>query len=116
MAMIDFGGVKEKVVTRNEFPLARARQVLKHEVIAIITRVQIREEQDVQALESARRVEHDVRYEHPAVGAPAAGEPEPDAAAPRPQPVVRETPKVGRNAPCPCGSGKKYKHCHGQLA
>lgn len=29
-------------------------------------------------------------------------------------PVVRETPKVGRNEPCPCGSGKKYKKCHGQ--
>lgn len=32
----------------------------------------------------------------------------------RPQPVVRSTPKVGRNEPCPCGSGKKYKNCHGQ--
>jgi preprotein translocase subunit SecA len=32
------------------------------------------------------------------------------------QPVVRDTRKVGRNEPCPCGSGKKYKHCHGQLA
>ncbi len=31
------------------------------------------------------------------------------------QPFVRETPKVGRNEPCPCGSGKKYKHCHGRL-
>ena len=29
-------------------------------------------------------------------------------------PVRRETPKVGRNQPCPCGSGKKYKHCHGK--
>jgi preprotein translocase subunit SecA len=31
-------------------------------------------------------------------------------------PVVRDGRKVGRNEPCPCGSGKKYKHCHGQLA
>jgi preprotein translocase subunit SecA len=30
-------------------------------------------------------------------------------------PVVRDGPKVGRNDPCPCGSGKKYKHCHGAL-
>jgi preprotein translocase subunit SecA len=29
---------------------------------------------------------------------------------------VRSGPKVGRNDPCPCGSGKKYKHCHGKLA
>ena len=31
-----------------------------------------------------------------------------------PQPIRREEPKVGRNDPCPCGSGKKYKHCHGK--
>ena len=31
------------------------------------------------------------------------------------QPVERATPKVGRNDPCPCGSGKKFKHCHGKL-
>ena len=31
-----------------------------------------------------------------------------------PQPYEREKPKVGRNDPCPCGSGKKYKHCHGR--
>jgi len=31
-------------------------------------------------------------------------------------PVVRAGPKVGRNDPCPCGSGKKYKHCHGALS
>jgi UDP-glucose 4-epimerase len=30
--------------------------------------------------------------------------------------IVRDAPKVGRNDPCPCGSGKKYKHCHGQLS
>ena len=37
-------------------------------------------------------------------------------AAGRAQPVRNVLPKVGRNEPCPCGSGKKYKHCHGQLA
>ena len=31
------------------------------------------------------------------------------------QPFTREQPKVGRNNPCPCGSGKKYKHCHGNI-
>ena len=31
-------------------------------------------------------------------------------------PVTRDTPKVGRNEPCPCGSGKKYKQCHGKLS
>jgi SEC-C motif-containing protein len=31
-----------------------------------------------------------------------------------PQTIIRSGPKVGRNDPCPCGSGKKYKHCHGR--
>jgi len=34
----------------------------------------------------------------------------------KPQPAVRHTEKVGRNDPCPCGSGKKFKHCHGRLS
>jgi SEC-C motif domain protein len=34
----------------------------------------------------------------------------------KPRPIVRETPKVGRNDPCPCGSGQKYKKCHGAAA
>jgi len=42
----------------------------------------------------------------------------PGAVAPPPEaaPFVRGDRKVGRNEPCPCGSGKKYKHCHGALA
>jgi preprotein translocase subunit SecA len=39
---------------------------------------------------------------------------EPAAAAPA-GPITREGPKVGRNDPCPCGSGKKYKQCHGSI-
>jgi preprotein translocase subunit SecA len=38
------------------------------------------------------------------------------AQGPAPEPFVREEKKVGRNEPCPCGSGKKYKHCHGKLS
>ena len=37
------------------------------------------------------------------------------AAPPASQPTVRAAQKVGRNEPCPCGSGRKYKHCHGKL-
>jgi preprotein translocase subunit SecA len=83
---------------------------IKHEVIVLVTRVQIREQQDVEALEAQRQAPSGVRYEHPSAGADA--EPEPAEA----QPVVRTGPKVGRNDPCPCGSGKKYKQCHGKLA
>jgi preprotein translocase subunit SecA len=45
------------------------------------------------------------------VGRPSAAAPEPT-----PQTFVRDQPKVGRNDPCPCGSGKKYKKCHGASA
>jgi len=38
------------------------------------------------------------------------------AAAPRGVTLVRAAPKIGRNDPCPCGSGKKYKNCHGKNA
>jgi preprotein translocase subunit SecA len=63
-----------------------------------------------------------VQYQHPAyeealVGAGAEAEAEGDAAPLRkPAPFVRQIGKVGRNEPCPCGSGKKYKHCHGRLS
>jgi preprotein translocase subunit SecA len=40
---------------------------------------------------------------------------EPRSGAPAVAPFVRQMPKVGRNEPCPCGSGRKYKHCHGAL-
>jgi preprotein translocase subunit SecA len=49
----------------------------------------------------------------PQPGQPAAGTP---AAAAAPEPFVREGRKVGRNEPCPCGSGKKFKQCHGKLS
>jgi preprotein translocase subunit SecA len=51
---------------------------------------------------------------HPAAG-PGPGSRAQPAAEPH-TPFVREQPKVGRNEPCPCGSGKKYKHCHGRLS
>jgi preprotein translocase subunit SecA len=83
---------------------------IKHEVIGVITRVQIREEQEVESMEAQRQAPSNIRYEHPS----AAGEVEEggDAEA---QTVVRTGPKIGRNSPCPCGSGKKYKQCHGKL-
>ncbi len=84
---------------------------IKHEVISLITRVQIRQEQDVEALEAQRQAPSNVRYEHPSA---AGGDTESESA--EIQTVTRHAPKVGRNAPCPCGSGKKYKQCHGRLA
>ncbi len=94
---------------------------IKHEVIKILSRVQIRAEEDVEAIEAQRRNQMPpMQFQHAeAAAAMAAGaddrdlaQAESDEAA---EPFVREGRKVGRNEPCPCGSGKKYKQCHGQV-
>ncbi|MCZ6880724.1 MAG: preprotein translocase subunit SecA [Gammaproteobacteria bacterium] len=92
---------------------------IKHDSISILSRVQVRSEEDVAAVESQRRDTSGMKFEHAQASSPSA----PDAVASgRPAqdsepavPFVRVQPKVGRNEPCPCGSGKKYKHCHGRL-
>ena len=82
---------------------------IKREVIGIVTRVVIREPEDVATLESQRPSTRSMQYEHPGVT-------EDGAAETGAKPMVRGQPKIGRNDPCPCGSGKKYKQCHGKLA
>ncbi|BCO33056.1 protein translocase subunit SecA [Thiohalobacter sp. COW1] len=97
---------------------------IKHEVVAILSKVQVREESDVQAVEEQRKQTAPMQFQHAEADALHGQEPEP-AAAPaeaggegeREQaPFVRDGRKVGRNEPCPCGSGKKYKQCHGKLS
>jgi len=89
---------------------------IRHEVIGLLARVQVQQPAAVEALEQGQQAPRDVQYLHPAldepVSAPEAGNGEVAVA----QKPVRTGPKVGRNEPCPCGSGKKYKHCHGRLA
>ena len=90
----------------------------KREVVEILSKVQIRAEEDVEAMEAQRRSEAPVSYQHEeAPSATAGGAPEkaPAGAEPAHQPFVRDGRKVGRNEPCPCGSGKKFKQCHGKL-
>ncbi|MBK7593597.1 MAG: preprotein translocase subunit SecA [Betaproteobacteria bacterium] len=87
---------------------------IKQDVVKVVLTVQVRSEQDVQAVEEAPAVSN-VRYQHAdydeALGAAA----DADAPPPPPAPFVRGGEKVGRNDPCPCGSGKKYKQCHGRI-
>jgi len=95
---------------------------IKHEIIQLLARVRVRSEGEVQALEEQQQRQAQARqlqFQHAEAGGLAAGEPEAAAdpgAASAQMPMQRDAPKVGRNDPCPCGSGKKYKHCHGQLA
>ncbi len=88
---------------------------VKREVINLLARVRIRSEEEVAAMEALERQQAEARlqmsqFQHQGSGGYSADEEAAD--------VLNEAnePKVGRNEPCPCGSGKKYKHCHGQLS
>jgi preprotein translocase subunit SecA len=97
---------------------------IKNEVIQVLARIRVRSEEEVAQMEAEQRrqqaaaaldfqhAEANAMAEEPALAG--AGAQVPQSAAPR-APVYRETPKVGRNDPCPCGSGKKFKQCHGRL-
>ncbi|QJT26233.1 preprotein translocase subunit SecA [Aeromonas media] len=90
-------------------------ETLKRDVVSILSRVQV-QERDVEAMEEQQRQQAEAAprtYTHAAAENQLADEgTQADAA---PVTFVRDEQKVGRNDPCPCGSGKKYKHCHGQL-
>jgi preprotein translocase subunit SecA len=89
---------------------------LKYEVIKFLSHVQVQREDEAQLLEQQRRdaAEHEkLAFQHAAAsGMEADAEPEQEET---PKTYTREERKVGRNEPCPCGSGKKYKQCHGKL-
>jgi len=97
----------------------RMLETLKHDVVRYLSHVQIRRDDELEQMEQQRREEEarkKMQFQHAEVTAldgpeetESIGEPE------APLPFVRDDPKVGRNDVCPCGSGKKYKHCHGKL-
>ncbi|HSS66444.1 MAG TPA: SEC-C metal-binding domain-containing protein, partial [Gammaproteobacteria bacterium] len=111
---------------------------VKYDLVGLLSKIQVRGGRDVEAVEEQRRRTAPIKFVHE--DAPSASDepPRPEvaerappgpAAAPQPlgasrsaaeeeprMPFVRQGRKVGRNEPCPCGSGKKYKQCHGRLA
>jgi len=113
---------------------------IKLEVIGILSKIQVRAEEDVRAVEAQRRSQAEMNLIHeeaslletalaegdsdidgvvaPQPAARAGGLPfmPPNAEEDTRTPFVRDGRKVGRNEPCPCGSGKKFKQCHGKLA
>jgi preprotein translocase subunit SecA len=94
-------------------------EMIKSEVTRILMTVQIHSAEELQAVEEPD-LPRNVQYQHAEFG-DAAAEPvagdddEAQTEAEKEQPFVRDGQKVGRNDPCPCGSGRKYKHCHGRL-
>jgi len=96
---------------------------MKRESIRILSHVKVRQEEDVREMEEQRRAQAEAQaqqssYQHESAQGITDGSSEGDSeaeTAEQAQPFVREDKKVGRNEPCPCGSGKKYKQCHGKL-
>jgi preprotein translocase subunit SecA len=95
-------------------------EMVKTEVTRILMTVQIRNAEELSEVEEPE-APRNIEYRHAEFGgasqaAPQAEEEGDVAVLEKPQqPFVREGQKIGRNDPCPCGSGKKYKHCHGRL-
>ncbi len=89
---------------------------IKYDTIRYLSHIEVASEEDMARLEQQRRQEQQRReYQHSQISGlqeDSDGE-APDKVAP--QPVLRQSPKVGRNDPCTCGSGKKYKHCCGKI-
>ena len=99
---------------REAFELFSAMlESIRNEVTRILMTVRIRSAEEADEAAEERPAMTNVRYQHTDYDQalnnerPADGE--------KSQPFVRSGQKVGRNDPCPCGSGKKYKHCHGRL-
>ena len=108
---------------------------IKFDTVTTISKIQVRSQEEIEReeLERQQRLARALQAQHADAISPiqappgmeasgpqaAAGgnvmELEPRGPAPAPTPFVRAVPKVGRNEPCPCGSGRKYKHCHGTL-
>ncbi|HSY45183.1 MAG TPA: preprotein translocase subunit SecA, partial [Steroidobacteraceae bacterium] len=112
---------------------------IKYETSSLIATIDVRSQEEIEREEEERRLRlmRALQAQHAEAGsalllgdepppaaagaraASAGGERRAGAAAPLPEvsgPFVRGERKVGRNEPCPCGSGKKYKHCHGALS
>ncbi|KAA8666841.1 MULTISPECIES: preprotein translocase subunit SecA [Vibrio] len=91
--------------------------VLKTDVVTILSKVRVQQQEEVEKMEAQRQAQAEeaarrAKAQH-ATAENQLGDNEAEAASP--QTVVRDERKVGRNEPCPCGSGKKYKQCHGKI-
>ncbi|PJK04935.1 preprotein translocase subunit SecA [Lysobacteraceae bacterium NML71-0210] len=96
-------------------------ETVKREVVGMLARVRLRTQEEIEAIEAEERrlaelAQQRMQFRHPDMGGYGADEEAADRlGATDFENSQAALPKVGRNDPCPCGSGKRYKHCHGQL-
>ena len=102
-------------------------EAVKHEIVGLLSKVRFRSEEELAQMEAERELQQ-MEYQHPTLDASSAVEtagqfapqkthhkPTDAASKASDETYVRKGQKVGRNDPCPCGSGQKYKKCHGKL-
>ena len=92
----------------------RMLENIKYEVIKILSLVQVQDAEEVEAMEEERKKEiesQQMEFKHDSV----LGEDEEESSASETKTIRHNGKRVRRNDPCPCGSGKKYKRCCGQL-
>jgi preprotein translocase subunit SecA len=86
---------------------------IKTDTIRYLSHIELASEDDMRRMEQQRRDEQKNReFKHAQASGLDQAEDQPEGAR---QPVLRQGPKVGRNDPCPCGSGKKFKQCCGKI-
>ncbi|MCH7899245.1 MAG: SEC-C domain-containing protein, partial [Proteobacteria bacterium] len=95
----------------------RMLEEVKHDIISLLARVRIQSEEELAEMDAQRRRAEAMHFKHAKV--PTLGAEQQSAgarkAAEKISTFVRTDRKIGRNEACPCGSGKKYKQCHGKL-
>ena len=99
--------------------LTEMLEQIKQEVISTLARVEIRSQEEIDELERQQQMPMEMNYEHAESSMQGDdGQPPENAENQQPgqQPFVRNDKKIGRNDPCYCGSGKKFKQCHGKLS
>ena len=88
---------------------------VKYDVISMLSRIRIQSEEDVSRMEAQRRAEQSMEFNHPDATNLNDSDTNNNLQQQSGIPFVRSDKKIGRNDPCPCESGKKYKQCHGRL-
>ena len=89
---------------------------VKHDTISILCRIRVQSEEDLAEMEARRKQAEQMKFQHAEASALSSSPSEEKPQAQPQTPFVRDGRKVGRNEPCPCGSGKKFKQCHGRLS